>query len=317
MPDMKYDVVLMVTIDKIPLLEISIPYIIKNLGADKIYLVANKECENPIKDTFKNYKSVNFINEDNLYEGMTLNSIKEILIDLCGCDKRAGWFFQQFLKMTYAFCCKNDYYLIFDSDTVPLNKITYFDKNGVPFFITKKEYFKPYFDTIKTLFNESVDRFDEKISFIAENMIISKDVMKEMIAEILNNSSLVGNTFYEKILKAIDKDIVMYSGFSEFETYGNYVMKFYPSMYRLKKLRTQRLGSFLFGTNPSKIQLDWASKDYDIMSFESHGKRWLQNKTKSEKVLKRTSAKKLFDRYIKLSNFCDFIRRIPVAKIDD
>lgn len=314
---MKYDVVLMVVPDKLLLLKISMPYIIKNLGVEKIYLVANKECENDIKDSFYNYRNVYYINEDELYDGLSFNKIKEILIELCGDSKRTGWFFQQFLKMVYACHCKNEYYLIFDSDTVPLNTISYFDDNGRPFFITKREYFKPYFDTINVLFDGAVKRVDDKISFIAENMIISKEIMQEIINRISSNDLLEGNSFYEKILKSIDRNVIMNTGFSEFETYGNYVMTFYPDMYGLKKLRTQRLGSFLFGITPNTFQLNWAAEDYDIISFEMHGRRWLQKITKSEKVVKCTSAKKLFNKFIKISNFLDRINGFPVVKIDD
>ncbi len=307
----------MVTPNRIPLLVKTHEYLHKNLGAQKIYLVANENCRNEIQDAFKNLDYIEFLNEDSILNGLTLARVREILVSICGNGKRAGWFFQQFLKMSYAYLCADDYYLVFDSDTVPLNPIPYFSSDGKPQFITKKEYYDFYFQTMKVLFDGQVKRVDKNISYIAENMMINKSIMIEIIDTIMNNGNLKGETFYEKILHAIDIKDVQYTGFSEFETYGNYTMTFYPNMYNQIKLRTQRLGTFLLGTNPTKEQLEWASQDYDIISFESYGRKWLAKKTSSEKTRNKYSARELFNRYIKLSDLCDILMFKSISKTDD
>ena len=217
----------------------------------------------------------------------------------------------------HSFSNHNDYYLVFDSDTIPLHPIPYFSTDGRPNFITKIEYNKPYFDTIDRLFDGKVGRVNPAESFIAENMMIDKKLMIEMLDVIMANSKIKGDTFYEKALNAVNRDYVRYTGFSEFETFGNYVMTFHPQEYGKVKIRTQRLGAFLLGDEPNEEQLKWASNDYDIISIEPFGRRWLGKKTKQNSVREKYSAKELFDKYIKMSNLLDRIMLKRVIKYDE
>ncbi|SHN65804.1 hypothetical protein SAMN02745247_03014 [Butyrivibrio hungatei DSM 14810] len=315
---MGYNAIIMATPDKLHILSKSYPYMIKNLGPGlkHIKIVANTKCKKMIEDAFATEDRVEFLDEEEILQGLTLSKIKEILKSICGYDYRAGWFYQQFLKMAYSYICEDDYYLLFDSDTIPLHQINYFSKDGKPCFVTKIEYHRPYFDTIDTLFDGEVKRVNPKESFIAENMMISRMFMQEMIEKIMINPHLEGKTFYEKILKSVDRNVVKDTGFSEFETYGNYIMTFHPEAYHKMKLRTQRMGAFLLGDDPDEAQLEWAANDYDIMSFEPFGRRWLTKKTKSEKIRKKYSAKQIFEKYIKFSHLYDLIRYGSYIKYD-
>lgn len=315
---MNYDVIVMVVPEKISILKTSYPYMIKNLGGGlrNIILVANKKTKPLIDEAFGDNDRVVFMDEENIMNGLSLEHIKDILFSICGKDFRAGWFYQQFLKMAYAYISRDEYYLVFDSDTIPLHKIPYFTEEGTPNFITKIEYNKPYFDTIKILFSGQVGRVNPNESFIAENMMISKTLMIEMIDTIMSNNEVGGDTFYEKILNSVDKEFVKYTGFSEFETFGNYVMTYHPDAYRKIKIRTQRMGAFLVGENPNTDQLEWLSNDYDIVSFEPFGRRWLVNYTKKEKNRKKYSAKQLFEKYIRLSNTLDRLMLKRVIQYD-
>ena len=67
------------------------------------------------------------------------------------------------------------------------------------------------------------------------------------------------------------------SGFSEFETYGNYVDTFYKGVYKHKRVESLRQGAVLFGMSPSEEDLLWASKDYDMISFEEHTRMWMKS----------------------------------------
>ncbi len=309
----------MVTPEKFHILKTAYPYMVQNLGEglNNIIFVANSKYEADINSTFANEPKVIFLDEEKVMDGLNIEHIREILRGLCGKDFRAGWFFQQFLKMAYSYICKDDYYLVFDSDTIPLHPIQYFSDNGKPNFITKIEYHKPYFETIDRLFNGRVGRVNVNESFIAENMIINKKIMIRMIEDIMTNDKLFGDSFYEKALNAVDKEFVKYTGFSEFETYGNYVMTYYPEEYGKIKIRTQRLGAFLLGDDPDEEQLKWAANDYDIISFEPFGRRWLTKKTKQEAVRSKYTAKELFKKYIKLSNFLDRITFKKVIRYDE
>ena len=114
---------------------------------------------------------------------------------------------------------------------------------------------------------------------------------------------LSGNKYYEKIINAINPEDFE-SGFSEFETYGNYVKLKYPGLYGSLKLRTLRNGSFFVGASPSVDQIKWAKKDFDIMSIEGKElfiskmsqKAWFRKsirlKTISKPVLKMRSIRR-------------------------
>ena len=108
-------------------------------------------------------------------------------------------------------------------------------------------------------------------------MIIETASMKEMICKIESNSDLSGNRFFEKILYSVDEQELSASGFSEFETYGNYIACTHPDRIQLIKRHALRIGSYICGYNPSKSQLDWISSYYDIISIENKSKN-LKNK---------------------------------------
>jgi hypothetical protein len=203
-------------------------------------------------------------------ENLTLIKIKEIMENITGTPERSSWYFQQFIKMAYAYKCRRKYYLIWDSDTIPLNKIAFWDSNGKGLFTMKTEYHIPYFKTIEKLFCGEIAKLTNK-SFIAEHMLVNKDCMLNLLRKIENNKILEGTSFYEKIMYAINRNDIKGSGFSEFETYGNYILKYYPYLYNMRELRTYREGAMLIRKDIISTEiLKWVSKDYDTISFEEH-----------------------------------------------
>jgi hypothetical protein len=98
-----------------------------NLNPRKIIIVANKEIKNYIQEN----EYIEFCDEDNLIENLKLDTIKCLMKIFTDTDNRGGWYFQQFLKMAYAMKSKTKYYLIWDSDTIPLNHINFFENIGI------------------------------------------------------------------------------------------------------------------------------------------------------------------------------------------
>jgi hypothetical protein len=144
----------------------------------------------------------------------------------------------------------------------------------------KNEHHVPYFKIINMLFDGSVFKLTNR-SFIAEHMMIDKDIMVEILEKIENNKKINGNNFYEKILYAIDRNEIGGSGFSEFETYGNYVLKYYPEIYCPRELRTLRDGAhFINKADINNDVLNWIAKSYDTISFEDHGTNKMMEKFK-------------------------------------
>jgi hypothetical protein len=129
-------------------------------------------------------------------------------------------------------------------------------------------------------------------------MMINKKIMKELIHNIEMNEQLQGKYFFEKILYAVNKKDIEYGGFSEFETYGNYVLNYYPDMYTFRKLKTYRQGGMVIEKSQINNEtLNWVAKDYDTISFEElhqynrififlrkKGEYWVQRKKISFKT---------------------------------
>lgn len=78
-------------------------------------------------------------------------------------------------------------------------------------FTPKTEYHEPYFRTMQALigYGKGTD-----YSFIAEHMLVSVPIMKELIRKI-ESSAIPGGSWFEKVINATPADEP--NGFSEFE----------------------------------------------------------------------------------------------------
>lgn len=269
------EVIIMVTERDISLLKIGIKYIKRNINAARYICIGKKNLERIVKDELE----CEFIDENKLMEGLTYEKIRQLLKDRGDSGKRTGWYFKQLLNFAYSYYTNASYYIAWDADTIPLHPISFYDGDA-PVFMIKKEYHKPYFDSIDRLFEGKVTRYREDISFIAENMLFCTQVVKQMLSDIESNKSLEGKTFYEKIINSINDKDLSASGFAEYETYGNYAVTVYSDMYHLIKRKACRVGLQLVGLKPKEKLLSWVGEYYDIVSIENHanskkGELWL------------------------------------------
>ena len=220
-----------------------------------------------VKDEVTN-ENITFINENELGRGLTFERIKYLMMKRGGDLARTGWYFQQFIKMQYSFYTNDEYYLLWDADTIPVKKIEFF-YNDKMLFNLKTEMCKPYFDLINKLFDSKIKCINK--SFISEGMVIKTCIMRELIDSIESKNNLEGILFYEKIMNLISSDIISKSGFSEFETYGNYVYTYYPNLFKYRPLNTQRHGMFYYGRIPEYSTL--CKSSYDTVTFEKYDGR--------------------------------------------
>lgn len=250
------------------------------LPISNIYIICNLKDISITKSDSK----INLIDEDSLIK---YDLIKQLLLKRSSdpkIRKRVGWYLQQFLKMNFARICKDNYYLLWDSDTIPLKYIDLFDSEGKPYLDFKSEYHKPYFDTLYRILPGYQKIFSG--SFISEHMLINSKHMRELLDLIEANTSVPGNVFYEKIINAISIKDISDSGFSEFETYGTYVYKNYLNEYHIRQWRSFRFGGLFFSISDinNKILCNWLSSYYDAISFEkgnyisSFGKLLVKNR---------------------------------------
>lgn len=215
--------------------------------------------------------AISYVNENDIIE---FDKVKKAIVDrlafdgyTASGDSRPGWYYQQFLKMAWSYKCEDEYYLIWDADTLPLKPVEMWDKNGTPFFDVKVEYNPRYFRTIGHLFDGMTKVGD--FSFISEHMVFKTSRMREMIERIMS-TDLRGETFYEKIFSAIEiLDITI--GFSEFETFGTFITTLYPGEYSIRTWKSMRAAGYFFEPSElNKDDIDWLAKDYDAITFESY-----------------------------------------------
>ena len=229
-----------------------------------------EECVVKTKQNYPRPDCIQYLNENDLIANRDfLSAMKTRLLKegySMGHNSRPGWYYQQFLKMAFSEKSSENYYMTWDADTIPLREIEMFDHEGKPFFDIKPEYMPGYFLTIKKLF-----KIDKQIdqSFISEHMIFNAKYMQELISEI-ENMDLPGDRFYEKIIYAIDINNMKW-GFSEFETFGNWMVNRYPDVYALRNWSSIRLGGyFLDSSKLGKKDIQWLSEDFDAITFEGH-----------------------------------------------
>ena len=179
-----------------------------------------------------------------------------------------GWYYQQFLKMQYSVVCSDEYYMVWDGDTVPCRDINMFSaETGQPYLDLKHEHHPEYFETMGKIlpgFKKVIER-----SFISEHMLINTKIMRNLISDIEKNDSIEGTRFWEKIINCIEPEKIYDSSFSEFETYGTYVALRHPSVYKLREWHSFRLGASFFEIDTiSDRDFQWLGKDFDAISFE-------------------------------------------------
>ena len=242
------------------------------LPINEIIFIGPNSIEPLVKKDAEKYgrSDIKFLNENELLPYDDLMNAIQNRITTAGFkmqeNSRPGWYYQQFLKMAYHSVCDCDYYMSWDSDTIPLHPIEMFSENGKPFFDVKAEYNPGYFKTIRNMFG-----FEKVLqeSFISEHMLFKKEYMKELIAEIMA-LPVPGDSFFEKIFYSIDLDNLKH-GFAEFETYGTWVTKRHSDAYEIRSWSSLRMGSDFFRSDEmSDADIHWLAQSFDAITFESY-----------------------------------------------
>ncbi len=200
-----------------------LPYTINSLKTiykKNIFIVApnNEEIKN-----FCNINGVTYLNEDEVLD------IKKDDLDI----PRKGWIFQQILKLGVNKYLDNKNILVWDADTIVLNKVCFFDNKKRQIFYISDEYHKPYFEVIKDLFDtQKVPNYSNIVHF----MMFNKEVLEQFQAFLEKK--------YQKKWEDVIIDLVKKHGtFSEFEVYS-YFYKFVLKKPFLSKYWSNKMLSY-------------------------------------------------------------------------
>jgi hypothetical protein len=209
---------------------------------------------------------IHLLDEDEILDGLTLRNMQEYFIRRIGWSDRAGWYFKQFLNMSMAgIPDMADYYLVWDSDTVLLQPLTFFGPDGRVLVNPKTKIHKPYFDLIRKILGveKQVD-----FSFISEHFMVNTGYMKELVAAITHQTS--GKmAWFELILNAVEDQELFGSGFAEYETYGSYIAYKHSDSFQCRPLKSIRNGAKRYGTSPSKYDFfNLMMAGYAFATFE-------------------------------------------------
>lgn len=292
----EFDALIMTTAADYLRLQNNYHRLVRNLSARRILFVGSLEVGKLVENSGLGDR-VGFIHEDDILPFATVHALMskrlEILLQGQSLPRGVtGWYYQQFLKMQYATVCTDAYYLVWDGDTIPCAPFSMFSEENIPYIDLKHEYHVNYFETLGKLL-PGMRKCIEK-SFISEHMLINKEIMKELIADIEKAGNIEGTVFWEKILHAIEVEKIQESSFSEFETYGTYVCFKHPTAYRLRNWHSFRLaGQFFDPETISDEDYEWLSKDFFAASFEKghtvreDHKNLFDNKKYQEKLTAR------------------------------
>lgn len=266
-----YDAIVVVTPNDFKRVECNNKRIVEYLPVRKVLFVGSTELGELVKRSELGEKA-GFINENDIipfeqvYNYMS-NIMANILMGRELPRGLVGWYYQQFLKMGYSAICKDEYYMTWDGDTVPCKEFTMFNSEEKPYFDMKHEYQEEYFITMKNMLSD-IDKVIGK-SFISEHMLFNCKYMKELIADIESNNNIEGHAFWEKIFSAIRIEHIQENSFSEFETYGTYMMTKHPEVYDYRDWHSFRYGGYYF--HPEQMterDYNWMGHDFYAISFE-------------------------------------------------
>lgn len=237
----------------------SIPIIRQFLNPQKIFIITNKV----FFVYFKKHKDIVLLDENNFVSNFDFAIVKSYLKQRGFSPKVTGWYFQQFIKLAFALSeYAKDYYLSWDADTIPIKAIPIFDQNSnKPFFTMKEEFHSPYFETINNLLG--LNKLENR-SFISENMLFDRILVKELI-ESIEKCEIIGRNWMQKVINAMP---LKNNAFSEFETYGTFICSIYPDKYKLRELLTWRDAGQVISRFQSIESILGKAYNYDMISLE-------------------------------------------------
>ncbi|MDT3427230.1 hypothetical protein J2Z22_002781 [Paenibacillus forsythiae] len=170
--------------------------------------------------------------------------------------ERSGWLFQQLLKLGGDKLCTADYFLVIDADTVLIAPHR-FRLNGKTVFYCRNWSQPEYFVTYRKLMGKKAVR---PSSFVTHYMLFERSRLARMKREI---ESRHGVPWHSAILRSINRSRQF--GFSEFETYGNYLYAKDPGGMVLKKARNKSLN--MSGSQLSAATAAKYARSYRSLSF--------------------------------------------------
>jgi len=170
--------------------------------------------------------------------------------------ERSGWLYQQLLKLGSSSVVERRHYLVIDADTVLIRPHRFYAGGKYVFYC--RNWSQPeYFVTYRKLLGSRAPR---PRSFVTHYMLFDRKRLASLKRKIERRH---GVKWYDAIIGSINRKKQF--GFSEFETYGNYVYSADPGKVVLKRALNRSLAS-----GPSALsaaRLSKLARRYRSLSF--------------------------------------------------
>lgn len=209
-------------------------------------------------------KNCTFINENSV---LPIRK-KNIKYQTKNCD-RSGWLFQQLLKLGGDKISSEKFFLVIDADTVLIRPHVFrWNQKTVLYcrYWSHNEYFRAYH---RLLGKKAISPH----SFVTHYMLFDKSKLSHLKKTIESRHK---RRWYSAIIKCTNKASNV--GFSEFETYGNFIYSTYPHSFIITKARNKGLPMQAKSISPLHVQQ--LAKNFRSLSFHkrrSYLKKSLRN----------------------------------------
>jgi hypothetical protein len=159
-------------------------------------------------------------------------SIKDVN-NIINVPLRAGWYFQQLLKLYVSFVLPEllDTFVVIDCDTLFLKPITFYQDGKFLINSTTNENNLPYYEHMQRL-HPSIEKMNEK-SGVCHHMVFNKYILRELF-DLIETRHF--NPLWKVFLELVDLKERGGSGASEYEIYFNYVIKFHSDKIVLRSI---------------------------------------------------------------------------------
>lgn len=219
MDEKKFDLLFLCHEKDVEILKNSIRYARKNVvGYRKIFVLSQKNY-------FPEDKDINFVDEKIFpFDKKTIGKFAP--------TGRAGWYYQQFLKLYFLNVTGNevlDNVLCIDADSMFIRRTTFFEED-VPLYNVDIGSHQPYFDILEKVFG--FGKQHSKYSGTTHHMMYQRKYINEIFDFVKKK---YGEEFWRVIMDSVDLSTI--SGFSEQDLYLNYMLKHHPKKIKIRKMR--------------------------------------------------------------------------------
>lgn len=211
-----------------------------------IYIVAPAMQE--IID-FCNLHGLQFVEEGTVL-GFTPRDMNLIIHNPDGTTRdRSGWIFQQLIKLSGKVgTCR--YYLCIDADHVLIRPHVFLTANQKTVFYMSYEEHLPYYENIhKLLPSLTLDT----LSYVDHKMLFDKEQIAKLHQALSQQS---GRSWIETIIDSYDRSC--FSGFSEFELYGNFITEKIQRPWLQKRLPYKHMADY------TTLQRKWSRSRWSL-----------------------------------------------------